>query len=93
MGTALHALLQMWDELVSGLEQIQTSPEGLDVVFASRPSHKTVLEGSWRRPFAVLSFLPQCPLSQKACSRARVGSAPGPVTAVGVLHYLICGLF
>lgn len=33
MGTALHALLQMWDELVSGLEQIQTSPEGLDVVF------------------------------------------------------------
>lgn len=34
MGAALHGLLQVWDELVSGLEQIQTSPEGLDVVFA-----------------------------------------------------------
>lgn len=65
MGAALHVLLQVRDELVSGLEQIQTSPEGLDVVFASSPSHRTGLEGSWR-PFAVLSFLPQCPLSQKA---------------------------
>lgn len=68
MGAALHGLLQVWDELVSGLEQIQTSPEGLDVVFASSPNQNTVLEGSWRRPFAVLSFLPQCPLAQKAAA-------------------------
>lgn len=60
---------------MSGLEQIQTSPEGLDVVLASSPSHRTVLEGSWTRTFTVLSFLPQCPLLQKARSRAGVGSA------------------
>lgn len=73
-GAALHVLVQVWDELVSGLEQIQTSPEGLDVVLASSPSHRTVLEGSWTRTFTVLSFLPQCPLPQKARSRAGVGS-------------------
>lgn len=62
MGAALHGLLQVWDELVSGLEQIQTSPEGLDVVFASSSNHSTALEVSWRY---FLSFLPQCPLSPK----------------------------
>lgn len=61
-GAALRVLVQVWDELVSGLEQIQTSPEGLDVVLASSPSHRTVLEGSWTRTFTVLFFLPQCPL-------------------------------
>lgn len=58
MGAALHGLLQVWDELVSGLEQIQTSPEGLDVVFASSPNHNMVLEGSWRRPFVPASVSP-----------------------------------
>ena len=57
MGTALHGLVQMRDELVSGLGQIQTSPEGLDVVSPLGPGHRTVPHGPWAQGFCCPSLL------------------------------------
>lgn len=57
MGASFRELPQMWDELVSGLGQIQTSPEGLDVVSALGPGHGTVLHGPWAGGFCYSSLL------------------------------------
>lgn len=57
VGTALHGLFQMWDELMSGLGHIQTSPEGLDVLSALVPGHVTPLHGPWPWGFCYPSLL------------------------------------
>lgn len=57
MGAALHGLVQMWDELTSGLGQIQMSPEGLDVVSVLGPGHRTALHGPWAQGFYHPSLL------------------------------------
>lgn len=70
MDAVLHGLVQMWDELVSGLGQIQTSPEGLDVVSASGP-WDSAAQTLCLRP--LLHFLLQSHPSQTACRRVGVG--------------------